>query len=145
MEEDVTEYTPEDVQQLLGRQADRGLEDKEDYALETYSWPRGILVKSYFVKVIYRKDGDKVLLHEVVHNVDPEANDLPNPPAPAVTPPTTGEGEPIEGSGEEPPATTDDSPATGDSPSTDEPTTTEEPTAEEPAAPDDKTSDELKS
>jgi hypothetical protein len=126
VEEDVTKYTPADVQQLLSRQPDRGLEDNEDYALETYSWPRGILVKSYFVKVIYRKDGDKVLLHEVVHNVEPEANDLPNPPAPAVTPATTGEGEPIEGSGEEPPTTTDDPPA------------------EAPAAPEDTTSDELK-
>jgi len=125
VEEDIKEYTPEDVQKLLGRKSDRGVEDKEDYALETYSWPRGILYKSYFVKVIYRKEGDKVLLHEVVHNVEPEANDLPNPPVAAVTAPATGEGEPIEGPDKEPPTTIDDSP------STDVPTTTEESNAED--------------
>lgn len=130
VEEDIKEYTPEDVQKLLGRQPDHGLEDNKDYALETYSWPRGILFSSYFVKVIYRKDGDKVLLHEVVHNVEPEENDLPNPPVAATTPPTTGEGEPIEGPDETPTTTTD------------EPTTNEEPPTDEPAAPQSEPNDE---
>jgi hypothetical protein len=94
VEQDLEEYTPADVQKLLGRNSDQGVEDKDDYALETYSWPRGILVKTYFVKVIYRKDGDKLLLHEVVHNVEPEANDLPNPPLDSATPPTGNELEP---------------------------------------------------
>jgi hypothetical protein len=136
VEQDLEEYTPADVQKLLGRKPDRGLEDKESYALETYSWPRGVLVKSYFVKVIYRKEGDKVLLHEVVHNVEPEQNDLPNPP---IGSPTGSELEPPTGSGEDAPA--DDStpeeatPADEESPTEDVPADNGEesaPTSESP-------------
>jgi hypothetical protein len=119
VEEDLKEFTPADVQKLVGRQPDRGLEDNEAYALETYSWPRGILFQSYFVKVIYRKEGDKVLLHEVVHNIEPEDNDLPNPPVKPATPPATSEA--------------DEPRATEDNPSTTYETLTEETPAEDAA------------
>ena len=91
-EESTRDQTPEDVQKLLGRRPDRPLEDHQDYALETYSWRRGILIQSYFVKVIYRKEGGKVHLHEVVQNIEPTDNDLPNPPV-EILPPAAKSGE----------------------------------------------------
>jgi hypothetical protein len=83
-----------------------------------------------------------VLLHEVVHNVEPEENDLPNPPVAAVTPPTTGEVESPEGSGEESPATTEETPKTDETPDSDEPPATDDAPAEDAAPVENTTDDE---
>lgn len=80
------EKSPEDVRELLGRQPDDGLENYDHYFQETYSWRRGSLVKTYFVKVLYHQKGERLLLHEVVQNVEPGGTDIPELPEEASAP-----------------------------------------------------------
>jgi hypothetical protein len=125
--------TPEDVRKLLGRQPDNDLQKVDHYFRETYSWRRGRLYDARYIVVLYRKEGDKILLHEVVQNVAPEGNDIPDkmpePPAgdspPRTTPPTGETGE----------ATAQPTPAEGpegDEPKVDSPTS-DEPESDPPS------------
>ncbi len=78
--------TPEEIQELLGRQPDNGLEDKGEYYQEVYSWRRGRLYDRNFVMILYEKDGDEAKLYEVVKNVDPQDGDIPRATSPAGDP-----------------------------------------------------------
>ena len=93
--------TPEEVQKMMGRAPDNGLEVQEHYWQETYSWRAGSLFKSYFITVFYESKDDKPVLYEFVFNQEPETNDIPNPPPPELTEEQLADGAPIEGSGEE--------------------------------------------
>lgn len=81
--------TPEKVHELLGRKPDNGLEDMGEYYQEVYSWRRGRLYDTNFVKILYKKDGEHATLYEVVKNVDPKDGDIPRATQP--------EGDPVPG------------------------------------------------
>lgn len=63
--------TNKDVQEALGRAPSR-TEEKDFYTLEFYTWPRGVLIDSYYICVVYSPK-DKMLLHAV------QLNELPDP------------------------------------------------------------------
>lgn len=134
--EQKTKAPPEEIHKLLGREPDQPIETKEHYFQETYSWQRGNLLKKEYIKVLYANEDDEPKLHEVVRNVEPEMNDIPNPePAeldPAdVDPVRDGIVDPGAADAEEPTADgdADDGAEPGDA---DEPSDESEPTDGEP-------------
>lgn len=78
--------TPAEIHQLIGREPDGPIEKKEHWFEERYSWRRGNLVTKEFIIVLYADTDGEPLLHEVVRNDEPTANDIPNAPPPELTP-----------------------------------------------------------
>lgn len=67
--------TNKDVRDLIGRDPSRTVE-KDFYAMEFYTWPRGLPINSYYICVVYApKNG--MLLHEVKLNEMPDPDRLP--------------------------------------------------------------------
>ena len=69
-----------EVQKTLGKKPSSRI-DKEYYSIETYSWMRGSLFQTYFIRVIYRKDRDGALAVDGVTapNEEPSESQLPGP------------------------------------------------------------------
>jgi hypothetical protein len=77
--------TNKDVREAIGRGPSKVVE-KDYYALEYYTWPRGLPTGSYYICVVYSPK-DKMLLHEVKMNEEPDPKFLPGSRfTPATTP-----------------------------------------------------------
>ena len=76
-----------EVQKTLGKKPSSRI-DKEYYSIETYSWMRGSLFQTYFIRVIYRKDRDGALAVDGVTapNEEPSESQLPVRLSPANSP-----------------------------------------------------------
>lgn len=72
--------TPEDIAQLLGKQASRR-EETDWYTIETFCWRRGFPLLTYDVYAVYQKTSDdKVRFYAATLFQRPETNDLPHEP-----------------------------------------------------------------
>ena len=69
-----------EVQQALARKPSSRVDEKY-YAIETYSWRRGSVFQTYFIRVIYRKDKDGTFSVDGVTspNEEPTEAQLPGP------------------------------------------------------------------